>query len=181
MDDRSTSRNEASSSLRGKFGREAKIIHAFELDHEARVLVVGDPDNGVYEWAYERNGKIEEHSDLDYGNVAGALRDGLMKVWPRMDDHPLASGMSPLCGYHRKGELELPELQPDDACVACRIAYLEAQEGLLEEWQQRALKAEETIKEIERPLDAQMARLNATVARLNDENERLRSALSERS
>lgn len=84
--------------------------------------------------------------------------------------------MTPLCEHHRKGELEFPDVQYDDMCVACRISYLEAQEGLLEEWQQRAKKAEDDIKDMERPLDAQMAKLNAEVTRLNVENELLRSA-----
>lgn len=48
-----------------------------------------------------------------------------------------------------------------------RIVYLEAQEKLLEEWQQRALKAEAALAEVERPLDAQMARLNERVISLN--------------
>lgn len=75
----------------------------------------------------------------------------------------------PVCSEHRSGELEWPDLVT--GCAACRIAYLEAQESLLEEWQQRAKKAEETAAEVQRPLDAQMARLNETVTRLNEENE----------
>lgn len=83
----------------------------------------------------------------------------------------------PICKYHRDADWNEPVME-DDACILCRLFYLEAQESLLEEWQQRATRAEEAIAEIERPLDAQMARLNATVARLNDENEKLRSAQS---
>lgn len=88
------------------------------------------------------------------------------------------TGMSPLCEYHRRGELELPDMSEPDACVACHIAYLEAQEGLLEQAQQRAARAEDAIKDMERPLDAQMARLNAEVVRLNGENELLRARSS---
>ena len=82
-----------------------------------------------------------------------------------------------VCKDHQDAEWNQPELDAD-ACVLCRLFYLEAQESLLEEWQQRALKAEAAIAEIQRPLDAQMARLNATVTLLNEENERLRSAKS---
>src|ERR1041385_6106558 len=63
----------------------------------------------------------------------------------------------PVCEAHRSGELEWPDLV--GGCAPCRIACLAAQESLLEEWQQRAARAEDTIAEIQRPLDAQMARL----------------------
>ena len=82
----------------------------------------------------------------------------------------------PICKDHTHADWNQPEL--DGGCVLCRLFYLEAQESLLEEWQQRAKRSEGAIEEIQRPLDAQMARLNATVARLNEENERLRSAPS---
>ena len=84
----------------------------------------------------------------------------------------------PICKDHTDSDWNQPALD-DDGCVLCRLFYLEAQESLLEEWQQRAKKAEDAIKEMERPLDAQMARLNATVERLNGENELLRSVPSE--
>lgn len=74
-----------------------------------------------------------------------------------------------VCEDHKSADWNQPHLE-DESCVLCRLFYLEAQESLLEEWQQRAQRAEDTISEIERPLDAQMARLNGTVARLNEEN-----------
>lgn len=83
-----------------------------------------------------------------------------------------------ICKDHQHIDWNQPTLD-DEACILCRLFYLEAQESLLEEWQQRAKRAEDTITEIQRPLDAQMARLNATVARLNDENEKLRAMRSE--
>ncbi|HZR03874.1 MAG TPA: hypothetical protein VFA81_11945, partial [Burkholderiales bacterium] len=78
----------------------------------------------------------------------------------------------PICEDHRNADWNQPALD-DDTCVLCRLFYLEAQESLLEEWQERAKRAEDAIAETQRPLDAQMARLNATVERLNEENERL--------
>ena len=77
----------------------------------------------------------------------------------------------PVCVDHMNADWNRPQI---DRCVLCSLFYLEAQESLLEEWQQRALRAEDAIAEMQRPLDAQMARLNATVVRLNEENERLR-------
>ena len=73
-----------------------------------------------------------------------------------------------ICADHKNAEWNQPQLEDGD-CVLCHLFYLEAQESLLEEWQQRAKRAEETIAEIERPLDSQMARLNQTVGRLNEE------------
>jgi hypothetical protein len=82
-----------------------------------------------------------------------------------------------ICKDHRNTDWNPPTLE-DSYCILCRLFYLEAQESLLEEWQQRATRAEATIEEIKRPLDAQMARLNETVTRLNGENERLRAVNS---
>lgn len=80
-----------------------------------------------------------------------------------------------ICKDHSHADWNQPTLE-DDNCVLCHLFYLEAQEGLLEEWQERAKRAEEALAEVKRPLDAQMARLNATVERLNGENELLRKA-----
>lgn len=63
------------------FGKEAAILHAIDIDGVTRLLVVGDPDNGFYEWAIERNGKAEQHSRLEYTISFAALRDGLIEVW----------------------------------------------------------------------------------------------------
>jgi len=85
----------------------------------------------------------------------------------------------PICEDHRNADWNRPSLD-DYSCILCRLFYLEAQESLLEEWQQRAKRAEDAISEIERPLDAQMARLNATVERLNVENGRLERELADK-
>lgn len=82
-----------------------------------------------------------------------------------------------ICKDHQSADWNQPDID-EEACVLCRLFYLEAQESLLDEWQERAKRAEATIAEIERPLDAQMARLNETVVRLNGENEKLRAAQS---
>ena len=80
-----------------------------------------------------------------------------------------------VCNDHLKADWNQPALEGID-CVLCRLFYLEAQESLLEEWQQRAKRAEDAIAEVKRPLDEQMARLNQTVTRLNGELEAARSA-----
>ncbi len=41
------------------------------------IEVIGDPDNGAYEWVIRRGGKITEHSDAGYGSTLVAMRDGL--------------------------------------------------------------------------------------------------------
>lgn len=87
-------------------------------------------------------------------------------------ERDIAARSFSICKDHTVSDWNQPDLD-DDNCVLCRLFYLEAQESLLEEWQQRAKRAEDAIAETKRPLDAQMARLNETVVRLNAENERL--------
>lgn len=60
--------------------------------------------------------------------------------------------------------------------AANALIYLRAQEELLEDWQQRAKRAEEAAADVRRPLDAQMARLNARVVEQNEEIARLSAA-----
>ena len=79
----------------------------------------------------------------------------------------------PICADHKNADWNQPDIG-DGQCVLCHLFYLEVQESLLEEWQQRAIRAEETIAEIKRPLEEQMARLNNTVTRLNGELEAAR-------
>ena len=119
----------------------------------------GTGDNGRREWPLklELLSRIQEH-----------LRTPSSAVQART---------VPICEAHRAGELEWPDTT-GDMCACCRIAYLEAQESMLEEAQQRAKRAEEAAAEVQRPLDAQMARLNETVTRLNEENARLKSQQS---
>lgn len=57
--------------------------------------------------------------------------------------------------------------------AADSIAYLAAQEGLLEKAQQAAERAHAELAETKRPLDEQMARLNQRVVELNADAERL--------
>lgn len=47
---------------------------------EPDVWVVGDPDNGAYEWVLVKDGQAERHSDFGYGQSSIALRDGLIAV-----------------------------------------------------------------------------------------------------
>lgn len=59
---------------------------------------------------------------------------------------------------------------PTVNCVECmklRIAYLEAQESLLQTWQDKADRLEHEISEVKRPLDAEMARLNRNLIAAN--------------
>lgn len=84
----------------------------------------------------------------------------------------------PICEDHKSADWNQPSID-DDACILCRLFYLEEQEGLLEEWQQRAKRAEETIAEIQRPLDTQMARLNARIVELNAEIDKLKRGIDE--
>lgn len=86
------SRNESIRALRLKYSDAIKILHAVDIDADTRVIVFGDPEMGSYEWGIEVKGKVEQHSNAGYGNLPGALRDGLMTAWPPMDD-----GLTPGC------------------------------------------------------------------------------------
>ncbi len=94
MTERYESRSDAfnPTGLRLRYSRAIAILHAVDIDADTRVIVFGDPDNGSYEWGIERKGKIEQHSDVGYGNLPAALRDGLMTAWPPRDD-----GLTPHC------------------------------------------------------------------------------------
>jgi hypothetical protein len=59
---------------------ECRIIHEHDCMGD-RLLVVGDPDNGCYEWVILTTGKVESHSDCGHGISEVALRDGLIAAF----------------------------------------------------------------------------------------------------
>jgi hypothetical protein len=65
--------------LRGlKFAQPEVIVYDVDL-FGARVLAVGAPDWGSYDWIWiDSAGKVLGHSDASYGCAGIALRDGLM-------------------------------------------------------------------------------------------------------
>jgi hypothetical protein len=63
--------------------------------------------------------------------------------------------------------------------AANTIVYLQEQESLLQTWQDRGKAAEAHAAEVERPLDAQMARLNDNLIAANAERDALRTRVAE--
>lgn len=61
-----------------KYTGPAKVLMSVDVDMDAELLIVGQPENGAYEWVIVNHGKIEKHSDCGYGQVSIALRDGLI-------------------------------------------------------------------------------------------------------
>jgi hypothetical protein len=59
---------------------ECRIIHEHNC-MGTRLLIVGDPDCGGYEWVILTSGKVESHSNDGYGISEVALRDGLIKAF----------------------------------------------------------------------------------------------------
>lgn len=57
------------------------------------------------------------------------------------------------------------------------VAYYQAQDGLLSQAQEQVARLQAELEEIERPLDAQMARLNARVIDLTAQRDALSLAL----
>lgn len=39
--------------------------------------MIGDPDNGRYEWAFQTEQHVVSFSNASYGGIAEAMRDGL--------------------------------------------------------------------------------------------------------
>lgn len=63
---------------RFKYTGDSKVLMSVDVDLDAEVLVVGQPENGAYEWVIVNHGKIEKHSDCGYGQKSIAQRDGLI-------------------------------------------------------------------------------------------------------
>jgi hypothetical protein len=61
-----------------KYTGDAKVLMSVDVDMYAEVLVVGQPENGAYEWVIVNHGKVERHSDCGYGMPSIAMRDGLI-------------------------------------------------------------------------------------------------------
>lgn len=54
-----------------------RTLYDIAVDWEVRLKVIGNPDNGAYEWLIERRDQLV-HSDCGYGGADIALRDGLL-------------------------------------------------------------------------------------------------------
>ena len=55
-----------------------RVIYRVAVYPGESVEVIGDPENGLYEWQIRRrDGSATDRSNLQYGQSAAALRDGL--------------------------------------------------------------------------------------------------------
>ena len=63
--------------IRFQYTRNRETLHRLDLDPETDLLIVGDPDNGSYEWVLTSPTEVRSHSDDGWGSLAAALRDGL--------------------------------------------------------------------------------------------------------
>ncbi|MCF7788636.1 MAG: hypothetical protein K9N47_21110 [Prosthecobacter sp.] len=59
---------------------DCRIIHEHDC-MGTRLLIVGDPDCGGYEWVILTSGKVQSHSNDGYGISEVALRDGLIEAF----------------------------------------------------------------------------------------------------
>ncbi len=57
---------------------DAEVLMSIDVDMDAELLIVGQPENGSYAWVIVNHGAIENHSDCGYGQKSIALRDGLI-------------------------------------------------------------------------------------------------------
>lgn len=68
---------------RMKYSEPLKVLYEVSVDMTVTLLVVGDPDNGGYEWVIVDNDDTAKpqptrYSNLGYGMSCDALRDGLI-------------------------------------------------------------------------------------------------------
>lgn len=59
--------------------RHITVVHKIDV-LDGDLLALGDPDNGVYEWAFYRGIECISHSNEGFGSLAAALRAGLNEV-----------------------------------------------------------------------------------------------------
>lgn len=62
-----------------KYTDPLKVLYHLPGSEGYSVSVVGDPDNGAYEWVVLIGGKLK-HSNCGYGDADIALRDGLIEM-----------------------------------------------------------------------------------------------------
>lgn len=65
---------------RFRFITETTVVHSIPVGTTDDVVqVVGEPENGVYEWVInDQDNDTRRFSDVGYGSPAVALRDGLI-------------------------------------------------------------------------------------------------------
>jgi hypothetical protein len=65
-----------------------KIVYSVAGDgFDYCVEVIGDPDNGSYEWLIRCGDEAMKHSDCGYGMASIALRDGLIEHFGLSESH----------------------------------------------------------------------------------------------
>jgi hypothetical protein len=74
------------------------VLHELDLGDGYFIRVIGDPDNGAYEWCVERPESAKrygkpaiEYSDAGYGQTEIALRDGLIAYFG-LPEEPTLNG-----------------------------------------------------------------------------------------
>lgn len=63
-----------------RYTTNCQTVHVIPAGMDDRVEVVGDPENGCYEWVIYTPAGVREHSDAAYGSPVEALRDLMMAV-----------------------------------------------------------------------------------------------------
>lgn len=61
-----------------RYTTNCQTVHVIPAGMDDRVEVVGDPENGCYEWVIYTPAGVREHPDAAYGSPEIALRDGLL-------------------------------------------------------------------------------------------------------
>lgn len=61
-----------------RYTSDSRVLVSVDIDIDAELHIVGQPENGAYEWVVVNHGNVERHSDCRYGQISIALRDGLI-------------------------------------------------------------------------------------------------------
>lgn len=104
----------------------------------------------------------------------------------RPKDHLIAAAVSeiarlgPVCGTHQSFRQRVSQIVvPLVDGLAQQLAYHEAQDGLLSQAQDEVARLRAELAEVQRPLDAQMSRLNENLTAANARIAELEAKLNE--
>lgn len=58
----------------------ADVLASLPLGHTGWIAVIGDPNNGAYEWISAEESGMVRRSNAGFGSIASAMLDGLLRL-----------------------------------------------------------------------------------------------------
>lgn len=109
-----------------KYTGDSKVLMTVDVDMDAEVLIVGQPENGAYEWVIVSHGTVERHSDCGYGMCSIALRDGLVAYHGLSALHDAAPDLAEALRHALAYIGDLPGTKTDGLVASMRAALAKA-------------------------------------------------------